>query len=188
LALKERIWHDNAWQRIESFELETRLKNEGLLDLTGALTEDGRLLAIFNTQTILQNDQLSGFEVVGGVELGGQQTAIAQLIDNVPQNNLLYTYRTVDLPVGNISESQVPDAEPSVNSVSTTSPELVSTPDPSLIETKINEQVEIDTANMTSNTEESNSNTVSILTALIPTLLVVLIVFAIGIRRALPKR
>ena len=188
LSLQERIWGDNAWQTIESYELETRLKNEGLLDLAGAITEDGRLMAIFNTETTLQDDVLTGFNVVSGVQSGGQQPEVAQLIDVVPENNLFYTNRSIDLPIQGIWGSPVLETELVADSESNPQPEPVLTPDSSRAETIINEQIDINAADMTADTAESSSNVISIMTALVPAVLVVLIVFAIGIRRALPKR
>ncbi|MFN2235254.1 MAG: hypothetical protein ACK2U1_13590, partial [Anaerolineales bacterium] len=188
LDLQERVWNDNSWETVESHDFDTHLKNESLLDLTGTITGDGRLVAIFNTSKLLQDGLLAGSDETVGIQPGGQRLEVVPSIVDKPKNNLYFTQRSIDLNIPYWSENrvivEVSTPEPTSISVA----EMDSSQDSNQMEIIDENQDTVDAEGITSISEQPTSDVTRILFGLIPVILIILIVFAIITRRALLNR
>ena len=184
LMLQERIWDINGWQPVESYDLATRLENESLINLSSTITPDGQLIAIFNTE----DSTLTGSNDPNSNQSASQGVEITPSISDVLKNNLFFTQRSIDLSMLGQSGSQGMEEAatpvPTLEAISGTDsnsdnaqPEAIDDGD----------QTNIDTEGIAVASEQSTSDVVRILIGLAPAVLIVLLVFAFGLRKALPK-
>jgi hypothetical protein len=182
--LQERIWDINGWQPVESYDLVTRLENESLINLSSTITPDGQLIAIFNTE----DSTLTGSNDPNSNQSASQGVEITPSISDVLKNNLFFTQRSIDLSMLGQSGSQGMEEAatpvPTLEAISGTDsnsdnaqPEAIDDGD----------QTNIDTEGIAVASEQSTSDVVRILIGLAPAVLIVLLVFAFGLRKALPK-
>ena len=182
LQLLERFWRDNTWHAIESHDLNIDLENENLLDLAAAVTGNGRLMTIFNTESALLVEQLQG----------NQQLNDTQLASDKPLSSLFFTYRSINVPAGNASTG--------ITLVTTPTPPIPSTPTETLITTEMPKPTASAEPAPTENpdgarfeveqadgSDQSTSPTARLMMGLVPVTLLIAVLLAVGIRKSLSK-
>ena len=198
LQLLERFWQDNSWRTVKSYNLKAGLKIEHLLDHAAAMTGDGRLMTIFNTD-ITPQVELESLE---------DDLAAAEATGDIPENNLLFTHRSIEMSGRTISSdpvlesAQVSDSDPAVEMPGhTNSSDPASDSTQALDPVIATEEAPVPTSSLTENSnsagfevgetkavDESSSIVSRLIAGILPVAVIVVIVLAVGIFKLRPKR
>ncbi len=188
LRLLERSWREGAWGIAESHSLDPKLEIENLLNLAAAVTGDGRLTTIANTQIIppleleALQDGLAAAESPGEAPLDESGEAL----EDSPLYGLQFTQRTIELPAQSETKetalagasTPVPPPTAAATLAPVMSPEPTPTATIAIAEFDKNQPAEGD---------QTTSPVQRSLLAFTPVILIILAVLVLGIVRSLPK-
>jgi hypothetical protein len=183
LQLLERFWRDNAWNAIESHDLNIDLNDENLRDLAAAVTGNGRLTTIFNTESALLAEQPQS----------NKQFIDRQLASDTPLSSLFFTHRAIEIPASNESarlalvatSTPAPPTNATEMPIATEVPKPTATAEPTPTENPNGAGFEVEQANAS---VQSASPMTRLLLGIVPVILLIAVLLAVGIRKSASRR